>query len=204
MNTLFGKNNNSVIKIGITGGIGSGKSTVTEVLKLMGFPIYNSDLRAAELMMESKFIQAEIRSAFGDDYFSESGLPDRKLLAAHVFNHPEALKILNSIIHPAVRMDFVNWCGRQHSSLAFKESAIIFEHGLEKELDQVWLVDAPTELRLSRVMKRGLSKEEVLARMKQQLSSEIKREKADLIIMNDEKTALIPQLITAIKSMKNQ
>jgi dephospho-CoA kinase len=188
-----------MIKIGITGGIGSGKSTVTEILKVMGYAVYNSDLRAAFLMQNDRSIVDEIAHCFGPDSLSENGLPDRKKLAAIVFKDEQSLEKLNSIIHPAVHKDFLSWIEQQKGGIVFKESAIIFEHGLEKNLDQVWLVEAPVELRISRVMKRGLSRDEVISRMEMQLSSEIAHAKTHSIIENDEKVALIPQILNMIK-----
>jgi dephospho-CoA kinase len=189
------------IKIGITGGIGSGKSTVSEVIKIMGYPVYNSDMRAAVLMQKDPEIKNKIIEIFGAEIIDENGYPDRRKIAEIVFKSVEQLNKLNSIIHPAVRQDFNNWCRRQSADVLFKESAILFEHHLEKELDFVWLVDAPEELRIARVMKRGLSRDEVLLRMERQLSPQITRERANARILNDENMALIPQIIHLLKSI---
>lgn len=181
--------------IGITGGIGSGKSTVCSILSVLGYPVYNSDNRAAALMQESQQLKNEIKQLFGEAVFSAEGKPDRSKIGSLVFNDSEALNKLNSIIHPAVGSDFNKWISEQKSDLVFKESAIIFEHNLEKNLDAVWLVYAPEKMRIARVTKKGLSIDEVRARMSKQIALEGAIDKSDSIIINDEKEALIPQLL---------
>ncbi|MCB0820021.1 MAG: dephospho-CoA kinase [Bacteroidetes bacterium] len=189
--------------IGITGGIGSGKSTVCAILSAMGYPVYNSDNRAAVLMQESPLIQSKIRELFGESVFSAEGKPDRAKIGSLVFNDAVELNKLNSIIHPAVGSDFYDWLAKQNSSLVFKESAIIFEHNLQENLDAVWLVYAPEKMRIARVMKRGLSKDEIKARMSKQIAPEIAIDKSDSIIINDELEALIPQLIKLTQSFNS-
>ncbi len=191
-----------MIKIGITGGIGSGKSTVAKLLNVLNYPVYSSDSRARVLLKENKQIHEAIREAFGDCVFDVSGNPSRALLADLVFNDENLLNKLNTIIHPAVRNDFNEWIKTQNSTLVFKEAAIIFEHGLEKELDAVWVVDAPVQLRVDRVIKRsGLTAQQVHERMNNQLDAELLRQKANLIINNDDEHALIPQVINAVNSI---
>lgn len=191
-----------MIKIGITGGIGSGKSTVAKLLNVLNYPVYSSDSRAKVLLHEKKEIHKAIREAFGDEVFDDADNPSRALLADLVFKNEDLLKKLNAIIHPAVRNDFNEWIKNQNSALIFKEAAIIFEHGLEKELDAVWVIDAPVQVRVNRVMKRsGLSEQQVHHRMNNQLNAEQLRQKANLIINNDDEHALIPQVIHALNSL---
>lgn len=189
-------------RIGLTGGIGSGKSTVAKLLEIIGFPVYSSDDRAKILLNSSAIIHKRIKEELGEELFNENGIPDRNKLAELVFSDSEKLDTLNSIVHPEVRQDFVHWCEKQQSKTVFKEAAIIFEHGLEKELDEVWVVYADQELRISRVMKRNsISREQVLQRMNNQWPAEKLNELATCVLNNNEESALIPQVLNACKRL---
>lgn len=187
--------------IGITGGIGSGKSTIAKVFTSMGYPVYNSDTRAKELINNNQNLINSIKQTFGEDIYNSEGL-DRKKMGGIVFNNPEKLKLLNSIIHPAVGKDFEDWVATQKTSFVLKEAAILFETGIYKSLDYTILVTAPKTTRIDRVIKRdNTSKEEVLSRMKNQWSEEKKTLLADYIIDNSGDKLVIPQVIEIIKQL---
>lgn len=180
--------------VGITGGIGSGKSTVSAVLLEMGYPVYNADDRAKGLLNSSADLKSAITAKFGDDIYVDGKL-NRAALAAQVFNDREKLAKLNALVHPAVAKDFQAWRSAQTGSVAFKEAAILFESGADKGVDEVVLVSAPQEVRVSRVMARdGVTADEVKARIANQWSEERKRDLADHEVVNDGQTLVIPQI----------
>ena len=159
-------------KIGVTGGIGSGKSTVCRLLADMGAAVYDSDARAKALMNEDKTLREAIITAFGEECYSEEGL-NRAYLAAQVFGNEEALARLNAIVHPAVRADFRAWAEMQKSTYVVLESAILFEAGFENEVDSTLAVMSPLEERVRRTMERdGATREEVLRRIYHQMSDD--------------------------------
>lgn len=187
-----------MLKIGLTGGIGSGKTTVARFFSLLGVPVYNSDLRARELMQHDPDLIKEITAAFGaDSYIGNGGELNRAYLAGIVFNNATELARLNALVHPAVFRDFDSWTLRQTSPYVIKEAAILFESGSYKDCDAVILVTAPAVLRIARVSQRdNLSEEQVRDRIKNQLSDEEKSQYARFIVSNDEQSLLIPQLLT--------
>ena len=180
--------------IGITGGIGSGKSTVAKVFVSMGYPVYNSDLMAKKLINSDPTLIEKIQNNFGKSIYQD-GILNRKQLAEIVFNNPEKLTLLNSLVHPAVGRDFESWKKEQTTSIVFKEAAIIFELGLNKSLDATILVITPESTRIERVIKRdNTTKELVLERMNNQWSDEKKSILADYFIDNSGNTMVIPQV----------
>lgn len=171
-------------KIGITGGIGSGKSSVCALLRDYGVAIYDSDAEAKRLMVESDDLRQELIAAFGEKCYNAEGL-DRKYLASQVFGSEEALQRLNAIVHPAVRADFRAWAERQQGSYVVLESAILFEAGFESEVDATLAVMAPLEERVRRTMERdGVEREQVLNRIKHQMSDDELHARADRTIVN--------------------
>lgn len=184
-------------KVGITGGIGSGKSTVCKVFKSLGVKIYNADERAKALLNEDLSLKEKIKMSFGSGIFYNNEL-DRKALANLVFTNPDALHRLNSIIHPAVFSDFDAWLQLHwQEKYIIKETAILFESGADKLLDVVILVYTPVELRIDRVMRRdAVEREKVLERMDNQMREEEKQELCNFIIYNDEKHSIIQQVLT--------
>lgn len=184
-------------RIGLTGGIGSGKSTVARIFRQLDVPVYNSDEQGRRITDEDPEVKTAILQHFGAKVFFEDGRLNRKALAARVFQDKAELAALNAIIHPAVAKDFEAWCQQQHAPIVIKEAAIVFEHGLENYLDGVLVVDAPEALRIKRVMKRSaMTEAEVKQRMAQQLPSETLIHKANWVIFNDEKHLLIPQVLS--------
>jgi len=187
-------------KIGLTGGIGSGKSFVAELFRRMGVPVFEADAEAKRLQQEDAELIAGMKKLFGEDIYLRDGSLDRKRVAAVAFGDKEKLAQLNALVHPAVRRAFERWL-EQHKEmpLVLKEAAILFESGTDKGLDGVIVVSAPVELRIQRVMRRdGISREEVERRMKSQWPEEEKIRRAQHVITNDEKTLLLPQ-VSALK-----
>ena len=183
-------------KIGITGGIGSGKTTVSKFFSLLGVPVYNADERAKYLLNNDINVIKKVKEIFGDEIYFENKI-DRKHLSLLVFNQTNLLEKLNSIVHPAVFHDFDNWCLlHENEPYILKEAALIFETILHQKLDKIIVVTAPQELRISRVMQRDDStKEEVKRRIQNQMSEEEKIERADFVIHNDEIEIIIPQIL---------
>ena len=163
-----------ILKIGITGGIGSGKSTVAKVFEMLGIPVYYADDTAKKLMNEDVFLKKQLIDAFGKEIY-QNGVLNRSSLSELVFNNPEKLSQLNGIVHPATIADAEYWMQQQHSVYAIKEAAILFESGANKYLDKVIGVFAPVNIRISRVMQRDNSAEEaVMARMNMQMDEDKK------------------------------
>jgi dephospho-CoA kinase len=182
-------------KIGLTGGIGSGKSTIAEVFKILNIPVYNSDDRAKALMNENQQLMKEISKIFGSHIY-QNGALNRAELGAIVFKNPELLQQLNAVVHPAVGADFNSWCASQNTQYVIKEAAIIYETGINKMLDGVIAVIAPNELRIKRVLKRpGMTEELINDRMSRQLPTESLVDKANWLINNDETVLVIPQVL---------
>lgn len=184
-----------MLKIGITGGIGSGKTTVAQVFEVLGIPVYNADKAAKRLMNEDEALKEKIKQQFGNDVYKNEKL-DNKHLAQIVFSSEEKLNILNSMVHPATINDANAWMLKQSTPYTLKEAALLFESGAAELLDYVIGVWAPAPLRLQRVMQRDNSnREEVMARMNRQMDEDIKMKLCNFIITNDEQQLLIPQVI---------
>ena len=180
-------------RIGLTGGIGSGKSFVADLLTKLGYPVYYSDSRSKELTKSNPTIREGLIAMFGEEVFKEEGL--NTLIAEKMFQD-DALRLrINQLIHPIVRKDFEEWVSKQDKDLVFNEAAILFETGAYKTLDATILVYAPESLKIERVMRReNCSKEAVLARMNKQWSDEEKMKLTNYLIFNDEKIPLLVQI----------
>ena len=171
-------------KVGITGGIGSGKSSVCKMLALRGVPIYDSDSRAKQLMVTDAELVRLVSQRFGADVYVD-GMLNRQVLAARVFTDKVALAELNSMVHPAVMRDFERWAAEQQTAYVVMESAIIFEAGLDDKLDAVVAVMAPCSLRLERAMQRdAATREQIEERMRTQLSDDELARRAKYAIVN--------------------
>jgi len=184
-----------MLKIGLTGGIGSGKSTVAKVFEVLGIPVYYADDAAKRLMHDDEELKLKIKSAFGEDVFTDGSL-NKKQLASIVFNNSEKLELLNKLIHPATIKDTAIWMQKQTAAYSIKEAALIFESGAQEHLDYVIGVTAPAPLRIQRTMQRdGVTREEVISRMDKQMDETIKMKLCDFIIKNDEQEMLLPQVL---------
>jgi dephospho-CoA kinase len=181
-------------RIGITGGIGAGKSLVAEIIKAMGYPVYNSDERVKELTDSNPKIKAGLIHLFGEEIYQNDKL-NKFALAQAIFSDESLREKVNALIHPIVREDFNLWALAQNNALVFNESAILFETGSFKNFDAIILVYAPTELRIKRIMKRdNCSENEVLKRMNTQFSDEEKYQLTEFRVLNDEQTPLLVQV----------
>ena len=191
-----------MLKIGITGGIGSGKSTACLVFEKLGIPIYNSDKRAKDLMVEDEALVDSIKSTFGNEVYSGKEL-NRSVLAGKVFKSKDELEKLNSLVHPAVGRDYKYWLSQyKEEKYTIKEAALLFEVGIYRTLDKVIMVTCPLEERLNRVMKRdGIDRKAVLNRINNQWTEEEKLKLADYFIYNDGSQLLIPQVLKIHKEI---
>ena len=186
-----------MLKVGITGGIGSGKTTVCQIFATLGIPIYYADVRAKELMVSDADLIQQIKKLFGENAYLNGEL-NRKYIAEKAFHDKNLLQQLNTIVHPAVFQDTLNWFLTHHDkAYTLYEAAIMFESGSYKLMDKMISVFAPLEDRISRTMKRDhISREEVLERVNKQMPEEEKMKRADFVIYNDHSQPLIQQVLT--------
>ena len=190
-----------MIKVGLTGGIGSGKSTVAKVFEVLGIPVYYADEAAKRLMNADEELKEKIKLQFGNEVYKNRQL-DKKYLADIVFASPEKLALLNALVHPATLKDAERWMQKQTTPYCIKEAALIFESGAQQNLDYVIGVTAPAPLRILRTIHRdGVTKEEVIARMDKQMDDTIKMELCDFVITNDEQEMLLPQILELHKKL---
>ncbi len=191
------------LKIGITGGIGSGKSTVCRVFKIIGIPIFEADQVAKQLLQTRSEIKEGLIHLFGKEVYSEDGTIDRKKLASIIFNDDVQLRKMNALVHPVVRNEFQQWVKQQNSPYVIHEAAILFESGFYKMMDFTILVSAPEEERIQRVMQRdGVSKKQVKERLAKQWTDAERRKLADKEIINDNKNPVIPEIIKLDKIVR--
>ena len=184
-----------MLKVGLTGGIGSGKSTVAKVFEVLGVPVYYADDAARRLMNENEVLKAAIIKNFGEASYNKGEL-DRKYLASVVFIDEEKLALLNSLTHPLTISDAEQWIKNQTSSYIIKEAALLFESGAVEHLDKIIGVFAPQPIRIKRVINRdNVSEEEVLKRINRQMDDDAKMKLCDFIITNDEQQLVIPQVL---------
>ena len=189
--------------IGITGGIGAGKSTVSTICKHLGFKVYNSDQRAKEIVSEDSIIKKKLISFFGNNIY-KNGVLDRKFLSDKIFNDKSSLQQINSIIHPAVKKDFNSWViNNSNEKILFKESALLLESGAYKELDKIILIVSDKNLRVSRVLNRdqNRSKKEIESIIDKQIDEVDAIKYADIVIDNNNKKMLLPSVIKEIEKL---
>lgn len=190
-------------RVGLTGNMGSGKSTVSRIFSALGIPVYHADEESKKFLGQQAVIQ-EVAARFGQGILSESGIIKRKALASIVFNDPAGLADLNAILHPLVRKDAREWVER-HASFPYviHEAAIIFESGFRKDYDKVIYIACPRETAISRVMERdGTRREEILNRLRFQWDDEVKKKESDFIIENDGTAPLLPQVVSIHEILK--
>jgi dephospho-CoA kinase len=185
-----------MLKIGITGGIGAGKSTVAGIFKVLGVPVFDADVTAKNILNTDPILRKQIAAAFGSETY-KNGLLDRKYLATRVFNNPDQLAKLNALVHPATIEAADKWASRfTDKPYIIKEAALLFEAGTNEGLDYIIGVTAPKELRITRVMARDqVSREEVLSRMQHQLDDTEKMKRCDFVIDNSDASLVIPQVL---------
>ncbi len=186
------------LQIGVTGGIGSGKSLVTKIFLSLGVPVYDADSRAKKLMNSDPVLISELKKEFGEQAYYANGLLNRDYIAATVFNDEEKLKKLNALVHPRVKSDTEEWV-QQNSEKPYvvKEAALLFESGVHQSLDKVIVVSAPESIRINRVMLRDAhrTKSELVKIIASQMNEEERLMRADYVIINDESQLLIPQVL---------
>ncbi len=187
-----------MIKIGITGGIGSGKSVVASLFQLLGVPVYIADEESKRLTNQSMTIRRQLIAHYGEAIYTAEGL-NKPLLAAKIFQDPAQRRIVNGIIHPEVKHHFEAWAAQQETPLCAIESAILFESGFDQVVDTHLMVYAPKALRIERATTRdAASREAIQQRIESQMADEEKRELADHLIYNDNQQPLIPQVTALI------
>ena len=190
------------IMIGLTGGIGSGKSVVAKVFATLGIPVFNADDEAKRIMQSSTEIKTKLIEQFGTDIYNAHGL-DKEKLASIVFNDSFQLQLLNAIVHPVTIQAAKDWAAKQTSPYVIKEAALIFESGAADGLLKVIGVTAPLSIRIHRVMQRdGITKDQVDARMRNQISDTIKMRLCDYVIENNNQQMVIPQVLEIDKAIR--
>jgi len=196
--------NKKTIIIGITGGIGSGKTTAAKYFEKLGFPIYNSDVRAKNIQNNHPEVIQEIKNIFGDEAYTADGM-NRTYIASQTFNNKEKLMQLNAVVHPAVFEDFKTWINQQDAKFVMKEAAILIESGSYKDCDIIISVVADKEIRIQRTIERDqLTREEILKRIENQLSDEERKDYSDFIIDNSQDLAyLYNQIEIIVDKIKN-
>ncbi len=191
------------LAIGITGGIGSGKSTVCEVFKLLGVPVFEADTVAGRLINSDSEIKNNLIQLYGNEIYNSDKKINREKLANIIFNSDVELEKVNKVVHPAVRKEFTNWLKLQKTDYVIHEAAILIESGFYKMMDFTILVSAPEEMRIERVMRRNnLTRENVISRMAKQWPDSEKRKLAGAELVNDNKNLLIPQILEIDKKLK--
>jgi dephospho-CoA kinase len=184
-----------MIKIGITGGIGSGKSTVCRIFELLGIPVYSADKEAKNLMIRDKKLKKEIIKLLGTESYINGEL-NRVFIASRIFNDKDLLAKINALVHPVVKQDFIKWSTQQSAPYVIYEAALMIESGSYKLMDKLIVITAPSELRIDRVISRdNVERVKVLERIKNQMSQEAMLNYADHVITNDRKMSLIKQVI---------
>lgn len=194
----------SQLKLGITGGIASGKSVASHFFRTCGVPVYDCDSRARILMESDPKLQADLQELLGPAFFDGQGALDRPRLAAALFGDQELLEQVNGLVHPRVKDDFVCWAARHNTApVVAMESAILFESGFGSAVDKVLLVTSPREVRIARAMQRdGATRGEVEQRMARQMDDAEKMNRSHFVVINDGFTPLLPQLVDVIASLK--
>jgi dephospho-CoA kinase len=192
--------------VGVTGGIGSGKSLVGSVFNSLGIPLFNSDQEGRRLLSEDEKVKHQVVALLGEKVIDAEGKLDRSKIAASVFNNPAQLEALNKIIHPSVQQSFMEWV-KLHAEVPYviKETAILFESGTYKSCDKIITVIAPLDVRIQRVIERdGISREQVAERIKNQWSDEERIKHSDFLIYNDGNRLIIPQVVEIHKQLLSQ
>lgn len=193
-----------MITVGLTGNMGSGKSTVAHIFLSLGVPVFNADIEARNVTADKRIVD-QISELFGPSVQSPSGELDRKTLASIVFTDKSKLSQLNNLIHPLIWKRYQDWLNAQSSKkYIIHEAAILFELGLYKNVDKIIVIEAPRDIIISRTMVRDhISEEQVIARLNNQWSVEKMKQWADFVIINDYKQALLPQVLEVDKQLSN-
>ena len=190
-----------MLKVGITGGIGSGKSYVCEILEKMGYPVFYSDLEAKRLMIQKSELIEQIKLIVGENAYLQGEL-NKPIIRNFLFDNELNKEKLNKVIHPFVYQEFENWCLKQKQQIVFNESALLFETGSYKRFDKTILITAPEGIKVKRITSRdGLKFDDIKKRFEAQLNDETKIEKADFIIKNNDEELIIPQINNILRNL---
>lgn len=191
-----------MIRIGITGGMGAGKSVISEMMRCLGIPVYDADIASKKILNSNTKVKTQLIELLGEEIFSNGQL-NRPLMAQLIFNNNELLLKTNAIIHPAVFEDFIAWSEAQNKEVVACETAILFESGMVSYFDSILMVSAPLEIRIERCIKRNnFTREQVLERIAKQMDESKKIELSDFVIDNDNRKALYPQLKNFLNNLK--
>lgn len=192
----------SKVLVGITGGIGSGKSVVSKILKIIGYPVYDSDTEARRLNEQDPDVKQQLMAAFGEDIYADGKLNKPKL-ASLIFQSDENRLLVNSIVHPAVKRDFLQWAERQQTDIVFLEAAILYESGFNEFMNKVVAVTAPEDVRVQRAMKRdNATEQQVVNRIHSQMNQDELARMADYVVVNDNCLPLLPQVEALVNNLK--
>ena len=193
------------IIIGVTGGIGSGKSYICRIISSLGFPVYNCDAEAKKLMNTNKHIINSLKLLIGENSYDSKGNLNKPIIAQFLFANEENAHKINSVVHPVVKEDFRSWASAQNADLIFMESAILFESGFNDVVDNVITITAPPETRIERTIRRdNTTREQVIARMNQQMQDEERVRLSDYIICNNTNDNVEQQIKTIIETLSKQ
>lgn len=191
-----------MIRIGITGGMGAGKSVISEMMRCLGIPVYDADIASKKILNSNTKVKTQLIELLGEEIFSNGQL-NRPLMAQLIFNNNELLLKTNAIIHPAVFEDFIAWSEAQNKEVVACETAILFESGMVSYFDSILMVSAPLEIRIERCIKRNkFTREQVMERIAKQMDESKKIELSDFVIDNDNRKALYPQLKNFLNNLK--
>ncbi len=184
-----------MLNVGLTGGIGSGKTIASKIFEVLGIPVYQADVAAKRLMESNPVLKNQLIEQFGNDAFVDGKL-NRSYIAEIIFNDKEKLQLINSLVHPYTIQDGIEWMKKQTSPYAIKEAALIFESGSQSNFDYIIGISSPLTLRLNRTLKRdNINRELVLEKMENQLDEETKMKLCDFVLLNDERTLLTTQVL---------
>lgn len=193
------------IIIGVTGGIGSGKSYICRIISTLGFPVYNCDAEAKKLMNTNKYIINSLKQLIGENSYDSEGNLNKPIIAQFLFANEENAHKINSVVHPVVKEDFRSWASAQNADLIFMESAILFESGFNDVVDNVITITAPPETRIERTIRRdNTTREQVITRMNQQMQDEERVRLSDYIISNNTNDNVEQQIKTIIETLSKQ
>ena len=193
-----------IVKLAITGGIGSGKSVVSRMMNVLGVPVYDCDSSAKRLMVNDEFIVSELKRMFGEDCYEDDGTLNRQYIASCIFTDKQNIKRVNSLVHPAVKRDFEQWAELQGTDLVAVETAILYESGIVESVDKVLVVWAEKETAIRRTVERsGMSRSQVISRMENQMSVDDLLLLSDYSLYNDGEEPLLPQVMNLIGQLKN-
>ena len=193
------------IIIGVTGGIGSGKSYICRIISSLGFPVYNCDAEAKKLMNTNKHIINSLKQLIGENSYDSEGNLNKPIIAQFLFTNEENTHKINSVVHPVVKEDFRSWASAQNADLIFMESAILFESGFNDVVDNVITITAPPETRIERTIRRdNTTREQVIARMNQQMQDEERVRLSDYIICNNTNDNVEQQIKTIIETLSKK